>query len=441
MESFYIETYGCQMNEADSEYMASILMSLGFERAENLNKADIILVNTCSIREKAEKKVLSFVGRVRPFKEQKNIILGVCGCVAKQEGEKLLGKAPYIDMIFGPYQINKLPELLSRVKSLKKPVIALDDEACFQRDVNALVYPGVRAFIPIMQGCNNFCSYCIVPYVRGREVSREEEEILYEVKRLAKLGVKEVMLLGQNVNSYALDRGVKDGFVSLIEKVSKVEGIERIRFTTSHPKDLTDSLINAFGYIDKLCPHIHLPVQSGSNKVLSLMNRRYSREEYLEKVYKLRKVCPEISITTDIIVGFPGEDDRDFEDTLDLYKQVNFDSAFSFKFSPRPGTKASNMTNIVPEEIKQSRLEILQELQKSITYDKNKMLENKILPVLIESKSKKNEGEFVGRTPCFRVTNIICNNVKSLDMIGQIVDVKILKGLKNSLKAQLVNGD
>lgn len=438
MERFYIETYGCQMNEADSEYMASILLSLGMERVNSIDKADIILVNTCSIREKAEKKVISFVGRVKRIKEKRDIILGVCGCVAKQEGQKLIDRAPYIDIIFGPYQINILPELLHGVKSQRRKIIALDDDNNYYRDLNKIVYPGVRALIPIMQGCNNFCTYCIVPYVRGREVSRKEEEILDEIKRLSDLGVKEVMLLGQNVNSYGQDMGVRDGFVNLLENVSRIEGIKRIRFTTSHPKDLTDRLINAFGSLDKLCPHIHLPVQSGSNKVLSLMNRKYTREDYLEKVKKLRTVCPEISITTDIIVGFPGEEDKDFQDTIDLYKEVSFDSAFSFKFSPRPGTKASTMDNMVPEEVKQKRLEILQELQKKITYDKNRNLENKVVTVLIEGYNNKQPKELLGRTPCFRVVNVSYENDEVSDIVGKMCNVKILKGLKNSLKGILI---
>lgn len=435
MESFYIETYGCQMNEADSEYMASIMLSLGLRQTDSLKDADIILVNTCSIREKAEKKVLSFIGRVKPYKQNKDVILGICGCVAKQEGEKLLEKAPYVDLIFGPYQINRLPELLQIVKTKKTSVIALDDSDLYARDINTIVYPGVRALIPIMQGCNNYCTYCIVPYVRGKEVSRKEEEILKEIERLRDLGVKEVMLLGQNVNSYGLDMGIKDGFVRLLENVAKIDGIERIRFTTSHPKDLTDELINAFGRIDKLCPHIHLPVQSGSNKILKMMNRKYTREEYLEKVDKLRKVCPDICITTDIIVGFPGEEEQDFRDTMDLYIKVNFDSAFSFKYSPRPGTKAATFDNIVPEEIKQRRLEELQCLQREITYRKNKAFEGKIVPVLIETENKRNINEFVGRTPCFRVVNVTVNtDLDSKGLIGKVVRTKILKGLKNSLK-------
>jgi len=438
MENFYIETYGCQMNEADSEYMASILLSYGFERVDNIKRADIILVNTCSIREKAEKKVLSFVGRVKNIKDKRNVILGVCGCVAKQEGEKLVNKAPYIDIVFGPHQISRLPEFLNKVRNTGEKVIAIEDGNDYKRDLNTIFYPGVRALIPIMQGCNNFCSYCIVPYVRGREISRKENEILDEIRRLSELGVKEVMLLGQNVNSFGLDRGINDGFVNLLEKVAQIDNIKRIRFTTSHPKDLTDRLINAFGILDKLCPHIHLPVQSGSNKILSLMNRKYSKEEYLEKVDKLRKVCPEISITTDIIVGFPGEDEKDFQDTIDLYEKVRFDSAFSFKFSPRPGTKASTMQNVVPEEVKQRRLEILQALQKEITYEKNRQFEGRILPVLIEGKNSKSQKELVGRTPCFRVTNVIYKDDYLEDMVGKIVNVKVSKGLKNSLKGFLI---
>lgn len=434
MENFYIETYGCQMNEADSEYMASMMASMGYNQVKTLKDADIVIVNTCSIREKAERKVLSFIGRVKPYKEKRKMIIGVCGCVAKQEGKKLIEKAPFIDLVFGPHQINRLHELLEQVKSIDEPVVAVEESNVFKRDINTLTYPGVRALIPIMQGCNNFCTYCIVPYVRGREYSRPEKEILDEIKRLAHLGVKEVMLLGQNVNSYGLDMGLKDAFVDLVEKIANIEGIERIRFTTSHPKDLTDKLIDAFGAIKKLCSHIHLPLQSGSDKILTLMNRRYTQKEYLEKVYKLKNVCPKIAITTDIIVGFPGENEDDFEETLKLYKEVNFDSAFSFKFSSRPGTKAAQMDGKVPEDIKQQRLEILQSLQKTITYEKNKALEGSLLKVLIEGQNIKEKNDLQGRTPCFRIVNFPNPFKEGYDYVGKTIDVKIVRGLKNSLK-------
>ncbi len=420
------------MNDADSEYMASILMAMGFEKVEDPKDASLILVNTCSIRDKAEKKVLSFLGRVHPFKKKNKSIIAVCGCVAKQEGENLFQKAPYLDIIFGPHHINYLPGFIERARKNEK-VVEIDDKNLIERDYRILKTEGVRAMIPIMQGCNNFCSFCIVPYVRGREVSRNPVDIINEVRRHAELGIKEIMLLGQNVNSYGKDLSLSDGFTSIIEDVSKINDIERIRFTTSHPKDLTDNLIEAFGYIEKLMPHIHLPLQSGSDKILKLMNRKYNVDAYLKLVEKLRKVKPDIAITTDIIVGFPNESEEDFNDTLKIVKLVRFDGAFSFKYSKRPMTEAAKMENQVPEEIKQKRLELLQEVLKNIIFEKNKEKEGQIIPVLVESKSKKVSSELMGRTPCFRIVNF--SSPKKIN-IGDTVAVKIIKGYKNSLKGE-----
>ncbi len=424
------------MNDADSEYMASILMAMGFEKVEDPKDASLILVNTCSIRDKAEKKVLSFLGRVHPFKKKNKSIIAVCGCVAKQEGENLFQKAPYLDIIFGPHHINYLPGFIERARKNEK-VVEIDDKNLIERDYRILKTEGVRAMIPIMQGCNNFCSFCIVPYVRGREVSRNPVDIINEVRRHAELGIKEIMLLGQNVNSYGKDLSLSDGFTSIIEDVSKINDIERIRFTTSHPKDLTDNLIEAFGYIEKLMPHIHLPLQSGSDKILKLMNRKYNVDAYLKLVEKLRKVKPDIAITTDIIVGFPNESEEDFNDTLKIVKLVRFDGAFSFKYSKRPMTEAAKMENQVPEEIKQKRLELLQEVLKNIIFEKNKEKEGQIIPVLVESKSKKVSSELMGRTPCFRIVNF--SSPKKIN-IGDTVAVKIIKGYKNSLKGEYIIG-
>jgi len=437
MEKFYIETYGCQMNEADSEYMASVLLSVGYQASQSLEDADIILVNTCSIREKAESKVLSFLGRAYPYKKRNNAILGVCGCVARKEGENLIKKAPYLDMVFGPHHIGRLPDFINVVRSDNRKVVEVSDKSEIERDSSIVVPNGLRAMVPIMQGCNNFCSFCIVPFVRGREVSRSSDDIIAEIKHLVAKGVKEVMLLGQNVNSYGNDLGIKNGFLSLLEKVNEIEGLERIRFTTSHPKDLTDELISAFGRLDKLCPHIHLPVQSGSDKILALMNRRYDSATYLKLIEKLRNVCPEIAITTDIIVGFPGEKESDFQATMKLVERVEYDGAFSFKYSARPKTKAASMSNQVPEDVKQRRLEELQALQKEITYKKNRALEGKVLPVLVENINRRNSKEFSGRTPCFRIVNF-SNSSPVQDLIGKTVNVKISRGLKNSLKGEAV---
>ncbi len=423
------------MNEADSEYMASILLSLGFQASESIDDADIILVNTCSIREKAEGKVLSFLGRAYPFKKKKNAVLGVCGCVARKEGENLIKKAPYLDMVFGPHHIGRLPDFINRVKNDGEKVVEVSDKNEVDRNSDVVVPTGLRAMVPVMQGCNNFCSFCIVPFVRGREVSRKSEEIIAEIERLVSQGVKEVMLLGQNVNSYGNDLGLKNGFVTLLEKVNGIKGVERIRFTTSHPKDLTDDLISAFGRLDKLCPQMHLPVQSGSDRILALMNRKYDVKTYLMLTDKLRNVSPQIAITTDIIVGFPGEEDEDFRATMELVKKVEYDGAFSFKYSPRPGTKAASMSGQVLEEIKQKRLEELQSLQKEITYRKNRRLEGTILPVLVEGRNKKNPQEWTGRTPCFRIVNFVATETTK-DLIGETLPVRITKGLKNSLKGE-----
>lgn len=437
MEKFYIETYGCQMNEADSEYMASILLSVGFEASSKIDDADIILVNTCSIREKAESKVLSFLGRAYPYKKKRNGVLGVCGCVARKEGENLIKKAPYLDMVFGPHHIGRLPDFINVVKNERKKIIEVSDRSEFDRDSSLVVPTGLRAMIPIMQGCNNFCSFCIVPFVRGREISRKSDDIIEEIRNLLLKGVKEVMLLGQNVNSYGNDLGLKNAFVKLLKEINDIEGVERIRFTTSHPKDLTDELINAFGTFEKLSPHIHLPVQSGSDRILSMMNRKYDSKTYLSLIEKLRVSCPEIAITTDIIVGFPGEKDEDFQATLDLVKKVQFDGAFSFKYSSRPKTKAASMPDQVPDEIKQIRLEELQTLQREITYNRNRLLEGKILPVLVENINKRDSKEYSGRTSCFRTVNFTVSDSER-DLVGKTILVKITKGLKNSLKGEAV---
>lgn len=437
MKKFYIETYGCQMNEADSEYMASVMLSLGYEGVQDIKDANIILVNTCSIREKAEIKVLSFLGRVYPFKKKNGAILGVCGCVAKKEGENLFKKAPYLDMVFGPHHISRLPDFIDAVIRNGSKVIEVSDRTSYERDSELIVPTGLRAMVPIMQGCNNFCSFCIVPFVRGREISRSKGKILNEIKFLVSKGVKEIMLLGQNVNSYGNDMGLKNGFLNLLEEVDKIDGVERIRFTTSHPKDLTDELISAYGRIKKLCNQIHLPVQSGSDKVLLFMNRKYNIKTYLSLIEKLRKVSPNIAITTDIIVGFPGEEEQDFQDTISLVKSVEYDGAFSFKYSARPKTKAATMPNQISEDVKQRRLEELQSLQKEITYKKNRQLEGKILPVLVEDVNKRNNSEFSGRTTCFRIVNFISPSSEA-NIIGKTVNVHITKGLKNSLKGETI---
>ncbi len=329
----YIQTFGCQMNVHDSEQMAALLAGIGYKTTDNKKLADLILLNTCSIREKAAQKVFSELGRLVKLKEQKPaLIIGVGGCLAQHFGDRIFKRAEQVDLVFGTHSIHLLPQLISSLQKEKRKITQID----FYRTLNSIgVFApppkgSVSAFVTIMQGCNNFCAYCVVPYLRGPEMSRSPEDIIEEIKKMTDCGVKEVTLLGQNVNSYGNNLGSYLSFASLIKRIGKVEGIERIRFTTSNPKDLSEELINCFAEEEKLCEHIHLPVQSGSNRVLALMNRGYTVEEYRAKVDRLRSVCPQISITSDIIVGFPGEGQNDYQETIDMMEKIRFDSTISF---------------------------------------------------------------------------------------------------------------
>ncbi len=339
------------MNVYDSERMVRLLQGCDYQVTSDIRQADLILLNTCSIREKPEHKIYSILGRLKRLKDKNpDLVLGVGGCVAQQEGEKLFEKAPYLDLVFGTHSINKLPHLLEVAEERRSKVCDVEivedgyrDEGVFDSSLEK-----VSSYLSIIRGCNNFCSYCVVPYVRGRERSRQKEEILAEAAHLAQRGVKELTLLGQNVNSYGNDLGGTSDFPCLLASVNEIEGIERIRFITSHPKDLSDELIRCFKELDKVCEHIHLPVQSGSNNVLTLMNRGYTREDYLKKVDALRRVSPEIGITSDVIVGFPQETQSDFEDTLELMKEVKFDDLFSFHYSDRPMTASIRFEGKIP---------------------------------------------------------------------------------------------
>jgi tRNA-2-methylthio-N6-dimethylallyladenosine synthase len=390
----YIETYGCQMNEHDSEQILRLLERSHYLETKDAAQADLVLVNTCSVREKPEQKVYSALGRFKKIKEERGAILGVAGCVAQQEGQRLLERIPYLDLVIGTHAIPLIPQMLERVEVIGERVCetGFDTEG---KHLDPFLPQGqisdVKCHVTIMQGCDHFCSYCIVPYVRGREKSRPSQEIVDEVHHLTQRGVKEICLLGQNVNSYGKGLEEKIHFPELLSRLDGIEGVERIRFTTSHPKDLSEELIRAFGSLKKLCEHIHLPFQSGSNRILEAMNRSYTRESYLEKIDRLREVCPSIAITADVIVGFPGEEEKDFEETLDLMKEVQFDDLFSFKYSPRKGTKAAGMNDQVEEQVKQERLSVLQKIQKEITLQKNKSLEGRIEEVLVEGYSKQSK--------------------------------------------------
>ncbi|MBP1734123.1 MAG: tRNA 2-methylthioadenosine synthase [Deltaproteobacteria bacterium] len=430
---FCIENFGCQMNEHDMEKMACLLSSKGMDRTLDVNSADVVIVNTCCIREKAEQKFYSLMGRLKKIKRRKGLVLGVTGCIAQQEKDAIGEKLPFIDFSLGPSSIHRVAEAVDHA-SRKDRFFDFSDNGC---TASLLVEPGnankkFKTYVTIMKGCNNFCSYCIVPYVRGREVSRESSDIMREIENLSTLGIKEVTLLGQNVNSY--NKGGDDiSFPELLKGINAINGIERIRFVTSHPRDLSNELIECFGSLNKLCESIHLPFQSGSDRVLKLMNRGYTTEEYRKKVSLLRQRCADIAITADCIVGFPGESEDDFELTMGLVNDVRFDGLFSFAYSPRKFTAAANLPDEVTREMAFERLTRLQKYQKSITLECNKAMEGKVTEVLVEDRSKHSREEMTGRTR----TNKIVNFQGSSDMIGSLVEVEIVKGYANSLKGEV----
>src|SRR4030066_929676 len=373
----YIETYGCQMNEHDTERILRLLEGVNYLETKNPREADFILINTCSVREKPEHKVYSALGRYKWLKEERGTIIGVAGCVAQQEGDRLLDRVPYLDMVIGTHAIPMIPQLLQKkgVSGERVCETRFDQNGQYLKAVlPEKPLAKVKSYVTIMQGCDHFCSFCIVPYVRGRERSRPSWEILKEIRHLAEMGVKEVFLLGQNVNGYGKGLEGEVDFPRLLDQINEIEGIERIRFTTSHPADLSDALIQDFSELEKLCEHIHLPFQSGSDRILKAMHRGYTRESYLERIGRLKEVCPPIAVTADVIVGFPGEEEEDFKETLDLMENVRFDDLYSFKYSPRKGTRAAQFEDKIEECVKQDRLSILQRFQKEITFQKNKAL-------------------------------------------------------------------
>jgi tRNA-2-methylthio-N6-dimethylallyladenosine synthase len=421
-KTYHILTYGCQMNEHDSEKISGMLTSIGYEETDDEKSADLVIFNTCLIRENAELKVFGKLGEVKGLKRNKpDMLVAVCGCMMQKQEirEKLLKKFSFVDIIFGTNTIHELPLLIYNVEINKRKSMGIVDntESIYENMPKQRKFK-YKALVNITYGCNNFCTYCVVPYVRGREKSREPDEIIDEIKTLAEDGCKEVTLLGQNVNSYGSNLDKRVTFAELLYEINKIEGIERIRFMTSHPKDLTDDLIKAIKECDKVCNHVHLPVQSGSNDVLKRMNRKYTREHYLNLVEKLKKAVPDIAITTDIIVGFPGETEEDFLDTIDIVKKVEYDSAFTFLYSIREGTKAAKMEKQVPDNVKHERFERLLEVLYPIILDKNKQCIGKAFPVLVESFEN---GKLTGRTEHFRLVHF--NGSK--DLIGKIVNVKI----------------
>lgn len=434
---YKILTWGCQMNIHDSETIAGVLQKMGYCPAETLKEADIIILNTCCVRENAERKVYGRIAQLKPFKQRKpNLILAVSGCMVQQPHvvEYISEKLPYVDILFGIKNVHKLPELIENSRQAELPVVEVVMGSEIEEHLPIEREDSARAWVTITYGCNNFCSYCIVPYVRGREKSRKPEDIIREVEGLAKEGFIEINLLGQNVNSYGKDLEKPVAFHELLRRINDIDGIKRIRFLTSHPKDLSDELILAMKECEKVCEHIHLPVQAGSNRILSLMNRRYTREHYMNLIEKLRDAIPNIAISTDIIVGFPGETEEDFLDTLDLVKRVEFDSAYTFMYSKRKGTPAAEMPNQVDEDVKKDRLNRLMQVQDAITAKKNMALKGTVQEVLVEGVSKGNKNRLSGRTR----TNRIVNFEGSEDLVGKLVNVKITEPHTWSLLGEVI---
>ena len=428
----YIKTFGCQMNDHDSERILGILSHLGYDSTENLEDADLALLNTCSIREKATHKAYSDLGRIEKIKRRKpSMIVGVAGCMAKQEGTNIFNRVPQVNLIFNSKNIWKLPLLLEAAHKGQGKIMALEDVSSPQ-PYSAHRKENIKAWVSIMEGCDKQCSYCIVPYTRGREISRPYPEILDEVQTLGEAGYKEITLLGQNVNSYGKTLGTGMDFSDLLSMLHETPGIERIRFITSHPWDLSQKLIDTMAGLPKICEHLHLPLQSGSNSVLRGMQREYTYEEYLDKITRLRKSIPNISLTTDIIAGFPGEDESDFQETLNALEEIEFDGIFSFKYSHRPNTVAIEMPDQVPEPIKDKRLRYLLQLQRGITDKRHLSYLHEVEEVLVERVDRKS-GKQIGRTR----TNLTVHFEGDPGLMGNLVNVKINKVKTNSFEGDL----
>ncbi|MDB5872949.1 MAG: miaB [Ramlibacter sp.] len=434
----FIKTFGCQMNEYDSDKMADVMHAAqGYEPTQDVDEADLILFNTCSVREKAQEKVFSDLGRVKHLKK-KGVLIGVGGCVASQEGAAIIERAPYVDVVFGPQTLHRLPELLRQRERLQRPQVDISFPEIEKFDhLPPARVDGATAFVSIMEGCSKYCSYCVVPYTRGEEVSRPFEDVLAEVAGLAAQGVKEVTLLGQNVNAY---RGIMGhtadvaDFALLIEYVADIPGIERIRYTTSHPNEFTQRLIEAYAKVPKLVSHLHLPVQHGSDRILMAMKRGYTAMEYKSTVRKLKAIRPEMALSSDFIVGFPGETDEDFAKLMKLIDDVGYDNSFSFIFSPRPGTPAANLRDETPHEVKLKRL---QQVQAVIEGNMRRISESRVGTVqriLVEGPSRKDVNELAGRTECNRMLNF----KGPARLVGQMIDVTVTEANSHSLRGEVL---
>lgn len=435
---FFISTFGCQMNEEDSEKLSGMLKTQGYTPTENRDEASIVIFNTCCVRENAENKVFGNLGMLKKQKEKNpDLIIALCGCMMQQKGmaDEILKRFPYVDIIFGTHNSYKFPEYLHRVQTDGVQIKEIfDKEAEIVEGVPIDRKSSVKAFVTIMYGCNNFCTYCVVPFVRGRERSRKPEDIIKEIKELVAQGYKEVTLLGQNVNSYGKGLEEEISFADLLRRINEIDGLERIRFMTSHPKDLNIEVIHAIRDCDKLCEQIHLPVQSGSDAILKVMNRHYTKEYYLDLAKKIREEIPDVTFTTDIIVGFPGETEEDFLETIDLVKKVQYDSAFTFIYSRRNHTPADRMENQISDDVKHDRFNRLVEVVNEGIVASNKAAEGKVYEVLVEGTSKNDETKLTGRTRNGKLVNF--DGCK--EMIGKLVNVKIVEAKSFSLVGEII---
>tara|TARA_A100001388_G_scaffold214345_1_gene164817 strand:+ start:4286 stop:5611 length:1326 start_codon:yes stop_codon:yes gene_type:complete len=439
-KKLYIKTHGCQMNEYDSAKMLDLLKAKeDFEIAKNEEDADLLILNTCSIREKAQERVFHQIGRWRKIKDNKpDLKIAIGGCVASQEGQEIVKRAPAVDIVFGPQTLHKLPDLYKEKVKTKKPQIDISFPKLDKFDhIPTPEYGEPSSFVSVMEGCNKYCSFCVVPHTRGHEVSRNVEHILNEVSILADKGTKEIHFLGQNVNNYkGLYKNEKSSLAKLIELTAKIENIKRIRFTTSHPHEFKDDLVEVYNKVPELVSHVHLPVQSGSDRILELMRRRYNVEKYLNLVERIKSIRPEMSFSSDFIVGFPGETKEDFAKTMDIVNEVKFDESFSFIYSPRPNTPASDMVDNVSPEEKKERLDILQSRLSQFSFGYSRKLVGSIQNCLVMGQSKRDPGQLQARTICNRVVNFAHD---SIDLVGQLINIRIDDALPNCLRGTLQN--
>jgi tRNA-2-methylthio-N6-dimethylallyladenosine synthase len=435
MPKLHLITYGCQMNEYDSERVAGLLKPLRYELTEVAEEADLILLNTCAIREKAEDKVFSRLGQLRALKRQRpEVLIGVMGCMAQLWQGKILERAPDVDLVFGSAALARVGELVERARATGAPIVETREAPLVKLTAKPDRPGQIKAFVTVMEGCEKFCTFCVVPVTRGRERSHPPEAVVAEVRELAAAGVREVTLLGQTVNAYGRDLTPATDLAALLERVDEIEGIERIRFTTSNPYNLTTRLIRAIRDVPKVVEYLHLPLQSGSDRVLARMNRGYTAARYLELIAELTETVPGIALSTDLIVGFPGETDPDFERTVDVVERVRYDNVFAFRYSRRPGTAAADMSDQVPDEIKARRNARILEVAARVGAERSRALEGRVLPVLVDGRSRKDPGELTGRTRCNRVVNF---DAHDRDLLGTVVPVLVTRVLPHSLRGEL----